>query len=175
MHPSSMNNMLIAKTNYLKALSKQAIILDVGGRGRKGDRSYRTIFKDNYSEYFIADIEEGLGVTHIMTGPYTLPFEDNTFDLIVSGQTLEHVDNPFKLVAEMKRTMKPNSFIVLIAPSSGPRHDQRDCWRFMDDAWSAIANDIGLIVVDQWISKDATDKRSRKWQDNVFIGKKPNA
>lgn len=170
MHPSSKENMRKVRDKYLSHIGKNDIILDVGGRGRKGDRSYGFLFPD--STYYIADIVNGIGVTHLMPGPYTLPLDNNSIDLIVSGQMLEHCSNPFKSVAEMKRVLKPGSFIVLIAPSSGPRHDKQDCWRFMDDAWKAIAEDVGLISVDQWITKNAPDERSRKWQDNVFIGKK---
>jgi len=108
-----------------------------------------------------------------MPGPYTLLFANDTFDLIVSGQTLEYVSNPFKSVAEMKRVLKSGKCLALIAPSSGPRHDQQDCWRFMNDAWKAIAEDVGLIIVDQWITTNAPDERSRRWRDNVFVGKKP--
>lgn len=171
MHPSSLNNMKKAKTKFLGDLPKNAIILDIGGRGLENDRSYRAIFP-NYT-YYVADIQSGLGVTHVMPGPYTLPFHDNYFDLVVSGQMLEHCSNPFKSVLEMKRILKPGSFIVLIAPSAGPRHDKQDCWRFMDDAWKAIADDVGLILISQWITRDAPDARSRKWQDNVFVGQKP--
>lgn len=172
MHPSSRENMKKVRDKYLSYLTKESIILDVGGRGLKGDRSYRSLFEGRFSQYFVADIAKGLGVTHVMPGPYTLPFKDNTVDLVVSGQTLEHVDNPFKSVAEMKRVVKPGCYLVLIAPSAGPRHDAQDCWRFMDDSWKAIAKDVGLILVDQWITKNAPDERSRKWQDNVFVGKK---
>lgn len=172
MHPSSMNNMKTVKAKYLSYLNCKSTILDVGGRGLGSDRSYRSLFEGNFKDYHVADINEGLGVTHVMPGQYTLPFEDNMFDLIVSGQMLEHCDNPFKSVAEMKRVLKPNAYIVLIAPSAGPRHDDQDCWRFMDDSWRAIANDVGLKLVEQWITKNAPDQRSRKWQDNVFVGRK---
>lgn len=172
MHPSSMNNMKKVRDKYLSYLNDSSLILDVGGRGIQSDRSYRSLFEGKYAEYYVADITAGLGVTHVMPGPYTLPFEDDTFDLIVSGQTLEHVCNPFKSVDEMKRVLKPSAFIVLIAPSSGPYHDSQDCWRFMKDSWKAISNDVGLTLVSQWITKDAPDERSRKWQDNVFVGTK---
>jgi len=172
MHPSSINNMKKVRDKYLLHLSPQSMILDVGGRGLTKDRSYRSLFDGKYKDYYVADIVDGMGVTHIMPGPYTLPYDDNTFDLIVSGQMLEHCDNPFKSVAEMKRVLKPDAFIVLIAPSSGPYHDAQDCWRFMKDSWRAIAKDIGLTLIDQWITTNAPDERSRKWQDNVFVGKK---
>ena len=170
MHPSSLENMRKVKEKYLKHINSESLVLDVGGRGLKYDRSYRSIFPS--CTYYVADIIGGKNVTHVMPGPYELPFDDNTIDLIVSGQTLEHVDNPFKSVAEMKRVLKLNGYIVLIAPSTGPRHDKRDCWRFMDDSWDAIAKDVGLKLVDQWITANAPDERSRKWKDNVFVGKK---
>lgn len=170
MHPSSMENMKKVRNKYLTHIDKNSIILDVGGRGLGSNRSYNPIFPD--STYYIADILDGTGVTHIMPGPYILPFEDNTFDLVVSGQMLEHCSNPFKSVAEMKRVLKPSCFIVLIAPSAGPYHDVQDCWRFQKDAWRAIADDVGLTLVDQWITTNAPDDRSRKWKDNVFVGKK---
>jgi ubiquinone/menaquinone biosynthesis C-methylase UbiE len=106
-----------------------------------------------------------------MPGPYTIPSSDNFYDLIVSGQTLEHVKNPFRLVAEMKRVLKLNGFMILIAPSSGPRHDLIDCWRFMDDAFKAIAEETDLTVVEDWIYLEHP-KSARVWNDHVFIGQK---
>ena len=172
MHPSSISNMI--KSKNLISLGENLTILDVGGRSLKeaADRSYKGIFKDHCKEYYIADIVTGPGVTHIMPGPYTLPFDDNSIDLIVSGQTLEHVKNPFKSVTEMVRVLKKESYIILIAPSAGPRHDLVDCWRFMDDSFKAIAEEVGLTVIADWVDHSAPDDRSRKWADHVFIGKK---
>lgn len=107
-----------------------------------------------------------------MPGPYEFPYEDDYFDLVVSGQTLEHVPNPFRLITEMKRVMKPGGRMAIIVPSAGPRHDKKDYWRFMDDAFEAIADEVGLKTVANWISEDAPDERSRKWRDNVFVGTK---
>jgi SAM-dependent methyltransferase len=173
MHPSSLENMRKVRSIYLTELNPNIKILDVGGRGIDKDRSYRSVYEDLNPEYRIADIEDGVGVTDIMPGPYTLPFDNNEFDLIVSGQMLEHCANPFKSIAEMKRVLKHRGYIVIIAPSAGPRHDIIDCWRFMDDAFKAITDDIGGInVIADWIQRDAPDERSRKWQDHIFVGRK---
>ena len=64
--------------------------------------------------------------------------------------------------------------MIIIVPSAGPRHDTVDCWRFMDDAFKAIADDCQLEIIANWIDREPKDDRSFKWQDNVFIGKKPN-
>ena len=172
MHPSSMENMKRALSKI--TLGQNLTILDVGGRALTADRdrSYQSLFTDVAENYYIADIVDGPGVTHVMVGDYGLPFENNTFDLIVSGQTLEHVKNPFKSVQEMKRVLKYKGYMILIAPSAGPRHDSIDCWRFMDDAFSAIAADVGLKTIADWIDRSAPDERSRKWADHVFIGQK---
>lgn len=151
---------------------KNLTVLDVGGRGLKEDRSYKSLLLSHSSEYHIADILQGENVTHVMPTPYTLPVDDNFYDLIVSGQTLEHVKNPFRLVREMKRVLKPNGYMILIAPSSGPRHDLVDCWRFMDDSFKAIAEEVEIETVDDWIDHSSEDKKSSAWKDHVFIGKK---
>jgi SAM-dependent methyltransferase len=172
MHRSSLENM--AKAVKLLSLSEneKIKILDIGGRGLEGDRSYFSIVGKLSSEYHIADIQEGENVTHIMPTEYTIPSSNEYYDLIVSGQTLEHVKNPFRLVKEMVRVLKKNSFIIIIAPSADPRHDTIDCWRFMDDSFKAIAEETELEVIADWIDNQSDDKRSVMWKDHVFIGKK---
>lgn len=46
-----------------------------------------------------------------------LPFPDYTFDLIVSFETMEHVDNPDMFLKEMKRVLKPDGIIILSCPN----------------------------------------------------------
>lgn len=170
MHPSSLKNM--ERAISLIDISKKINILDIGGRGLKGDRSYKSMFEKYINEYHIADICEGENVTHVMPDPYKIPITDNYYDLIVSGQTLEHVKNPFRLVQEMKRVLKLSGYLILIAPSAGPRHDSIDCWRFMDDSFKAIAEEVDLKIIADWIDFDATDKKSIPWKDHVFVGQK---
>ena len=171
MHTSSLLNMKKALSLIpLKQMSNLKI-LDIGGRGLNGDRSYKSLF-DEYLEYHIADIIPGDNVTHVMPGEYEIPATENYYDIIVSGQTLEHVKNPFKLVLEMKRVLKKSCFMILIAPSTGPRHDVIDCWRFMDDSFKSIAEDCNISIVADWIDKESTFKDSVAWKDHIFIGQK---
>jgi len=157
--------------NFLD-LKNNLNILDVGGRGLHEDRSYYQLLKNYAKRYDIADITEGENVNIIMPEFYSIPVKNNHYDLIVSGQTLEHVYNPFKLVKEMTRVLKNNAYIIIIVPSAGPRHDIVDCWRFMDDAFIGIAEECKLEIVANWIDREYKNCRSYKWQDNVFIGKK---
>ena len=42
----------------------------------------------------------------------------------------------------------------------------------MDDSFKAIADEVGLKVVDDWVDLNAPDERSRRWKDHTFIGRK---
>jgi len=176
MHPSSVENMKKIRAQYLQYLNKieNPKVLDVGGLHNQPEKSYLRLFENIPGiEWTVADIVEHPSVNVVMTNPFVLPFEDETFDLVVSGQMLEHSANPFKSVAEMHRVLKTGGRLALAAPSAGPRHDAQDGWRFMDDAFRFIAEDIGGIeIIADWIHKDAPDTRSRKWQDHLFVGKK---
>lgn len=46
-----------------------------------------------------------------------LPFRDNTFDLIVSYQVLEHTDNPKQVISESVRVLKNKGYIYFICPN----------------------------------------------------------
>lgn len=175
MHPSSRINMQRARDLLGKRLEKGINILDVGGRDIKPgqDRSYKEMFKDVVNEYYIADILPGPNVTHVMPGDYELPFDTDSIDLVVCGQVLEHVKNPFRSVIEMTRVLKPGGYIICIAPSAGKRHDSIDCWRFMDDAFQAIAEEANLITITDYVDREQPDERSRRWADHVFVGQKP--
>ncbi|OJX40657.1 MAG: hypothetical protein BGO78_06650 [Chloroflexi bacterium 44-23] len=48
-----------------------------------------------------------------------LPFSGNTFDLILSNEVLEHVDDDFAAVREMVRTLKPGGRMLIFCPNRG--------------------------------------------------------
>ena len=46
-----------------------------------------------------------------------LPFKDNSFDLVVSLDVLEHIKDDKKLLKEMKRVVKPKGIILVTVPA----------------------------------------------------------
>ncbi len=48
-----------------------------------------------------------------------LPFPENTFDLILSHEVIEHVQDDRKAVAEMIRVLKPGGRLLLFCPNRG--------------------------------------------------------
>ena len=43
-----------------------------------------------------------------------LPEEDDSYDVVVASYILEHVLNPFKLLEEAKRVLKPNGTLIIV-------------------------------------------------------------
>lgn len=47
---------------------------------------------------------------------HSLPYADQTFDLIVHSDTLEHVENPVRALAECRRVLKPGGLLAYTVP-----------------------------------------------------------
>ena len=46
-----------------------------------------------------------------------IPFKDNSFDIIVSSEVIEHVPDPYKAIQELFRVLKPGGTLVLTTPN----------------------------------------------------------
>ena len=149
MHYSSFDSMRRAVKNHVVRdpdLGQRPLrVLDVGGADVNG--SYRTLFRFQPTEYVVADVADEPGVDVRLDGSCALPLDDRSFDVVVSGQTLEHVGTFWRLFAEMARVVKDDGVILVAVPSTGPVHRYPvDCYRFNPDAMEALAADNGLVV-----------------------------
>ncbi len=52
-----------------------------------------------------------------------LPFADNEFDRVVSFETLEHLAEQEQLLAEFRRVLKPDGFLILSSPDKASYSD----------------------------------------------------
>jgi SAM-dependent methyltransferase len=178
MHPASMQHMRDVRKKYLGYLDKlgQPNICDDGGLHNSPDKCYKTVFAciPGILRYSVCDIVPHPSVSHVKPSPFTLPFPDQDFDLVVSGQMLEHCQNPFKAVAEQKRVLKVGSCLVIIVPSTGRWHDAQDGWRFMKDAFKFIAAEVGgLETLYDHIDKSSdAESRAGIWHDHIWVARR---
>jgi len=49
----------------------------------------------------------------LVTNAYKLPFENNSFDMIVSTEVIEHLSDTKKFLAEIKRVLKPKGLCII--------------------------------------------------------------
>jgi SAM-dependent methyltransferase len=117
-------------------------ILDLGSQDVNG--SLRQV-APSASDYVGADFVEGRGVDVILTDPYALPFENESFDACVSSSVFEHSEMFWLVFLEVLPVLRPDGLLYLNLPSIGGFHRYPvDCWRFypMRDArWKPGAGD----------------------------------
>lgn len=76
-----------------------------------------------------------------------LPFKNNSFDLIISTQVLEHVPDPLSILKEMARVCKPGGDVVISLPFVYQEHEEPfDYFRFTRFGISELLSKAGLEV-----------------------------
>ena len=55
-----------------------------------------------------------------------LPFEDDRFDCIVSFETIEHLEDQQKMLAEFERVLRPGGFLLISSPDKAVYSDARN-------------------------------------------------
>jgi len=115
---------------------------------------YRNLFHDKHV-YLGIDIEDGPNVDCVLKNPYDWKeLRDTSFDIIVSGQMLEHCEKFWLVAKEMKKIIKPGGLICLVAPWMMGKHKAPvDCWRILPDGMKVIGDLMGADTVEARRSK----------------------
>ena len=114
-------------------------VLDVGSFDVNGN--LKPLFEG--FEYTGLDIVEGKNVD-IVSEPYTFPFEDGHFDIIVSSSCLEHVFEPHRWAGEIKRVLKKGGRLAITAPHKIHYHNPPHYWNIRQDALSMLFDDFQI-------------------------------
>lgn len=103
-------------------------VLDVGAQYCP----YYPLFKDRCESYTSMDTVE-TPIVDVVCDAEEMPLEDS-YDLVLCTQVLEHCKNPQKIVDECHRVLKPGGTLIVTVPSIFPVHGYpADYWRFMPD------------------------------------------
>src|SRR4030042_1554006 len=128
MDPISYGLMLSFYRRYVRGTNLS--VCDVGSYSENGD--YRALFKNH--KYIGLDIIKGPNVDVVSDDSYKYPFDHNTFDVVISASTMEHVKDIYKWILELKRIVKVGGLICVVAPSHFMHHQHPvDCWRIYPD------------------------------------------
>lgn len=86
-------------------------------------------------------------LTYSITSPYSFPIADNVYDIVLSGQVIEHVQDIFSWLKEIRRIVKNGGVIITINPVSWPYHEAPiDCWRIYPSAIEVLAEKTELNI-----------------------------
>ncbi len=101
-------------------------ILDVGC----GVKPYYPFFRDVASEYVGVDVVEN-PVAELLGPVEALPVEDESFDVVLCTQVLEHSDDPAQAVRELRRVTRPGGRVLASTHGVQVYHPSPvDYWRW---------------------------------------------
>jgi len=146
----------------------QIKILEIGSQ--VGGFSIRSLNPKN-SKYIGVDISKYEGVDIVLEDEYKFPFEDDTFDFVISSSCFEHVDFFWLTYLEILRVLNPKGLFYLNAPSNGDFHRfPIDSWRFFPDSGHSLVkwgnkNGYKCALMEQYTGLNETDI----WSDYVAI------
>ncbi len=126
--------------------------LDVGC----GDKPYEAIFRPYVEQYLGIEHESTFYATAAKLGGSRpdyfydgthLPFDDGSFDTVLSIQVLEHTPRPRQLISEMARVLKQDGVLILAAPFSFRLHEEPyDFFRYSPHGLRELCGEAGLII-----------------------------
>lgn len=128
------------ETEILSEIRLVGTSLDVGG-GKKAQ--YRDLIP-GYGGVTSLNIDAGLEPTILANANEAWPIADDSYDTIVSFNTLEHLINDVHVVHEMFRVMRPGGRAHIFVPFLFPVHGSpQDFHRHTGLYWDELLNSIG--------------------------------
>jgi len=104
------------------------------------------------AEYIGVDIEEGPGVDLVYDAEKLMDiFSEESFDVVLSTELLEHVLNPKMVISKIKRLCKRNGIILLTTRSYGFEFHPYpyDFWRFELSDMQSIFSDCEITDLEK--------------------------
>jgi SAM-dependent methyltransferase len=132
--------------NFAKPFFRKGMrVLEIGPD--RFPSTYRKIINIEDITWDTLDIFESPFLTYPKSQLYSFPISNNTYDIVLSGQVIEHVAKVWVWMKELARITKAGGLVITINPISWPYHEAPiDCWRIYPEGMKAISEDAGLSV-----------------------------
>mgnify|MGYP003619510082 CR=1 FL=1 len=149
-------------------------VLDVGSYDING--SFRTVLEPMHpSLYLGVDMESGKGVDMVVNvHDLSTTFEANSFDIVISTEAIEHIEDWRSAVNQIKGMVKVGGMLLLTSRSLGFGYHA-----YPDDHWRYELNDIrDIFPPESWGIEVLTEDMYRgdhygfflkAWKKNNFV------
>lgn len=96
---------------------------------------------------------------------------ENRADVVISNHALEHVLNPYEILQEIHRILKPNGVFVVCVPFDDWRSQSHDKWRKNNPdnhlyTWSPL--NLGNLLTEAGFSVLKTKLCTKAWSPKIF-------
>jgi len=145
------NSRLLFEKYALRYFSNKSKVLEMGPAG--DPTSYEVLAPHAfwYTAGLCSDVFRGLNTElnfATIDGVKFPGIERNAFDIVVSGQVLEHVEYPWLWFAEIARIVRRGGYVITTVPISWKYHEAPiDCWRIYPDGMKALHHWAGLKTI----------------------------
>ena len=103
-------------------------VLEIGPD--KFPSTYCSLVADRSITWDTLDLWQDARLTYSATSEYSFPAPSDTYDIVLSGQVIEHVRKIWLWIKELTRVCKVGGLVITINPVSWPYHEHPiDCWR----------------------------------------------
>jgi SAM-dependent methyltransferase len=114
--------------NRASTIGADLQILDIGA----GGCPYKELFShcDYFTQDFVqltsAQIQDkaGYGKIDYVSDILDIPVPDNSFDVIICTEVIEHVPDPISVIKEVSRILKPGGTLLITAPLQSGLHQE---------------------------------------------------
>lgn len=110
--------------------------------------TYRRIVGAPSLTWHTLDIRTDPDLTYGGADEYSFPVDDDLYDIVLSGQVIEHVPKVWVWIREVARVCAPGGRVIIINPVTWPYHEAPvDCWRIYPEGMRALYDEAGLEVL----------------------------
>jgi SAM-dependent methyltransferase len=131
------NSVLLFRKHAQQYFRPGMRVLEIGPDGAPS--TYQRMVNDSSIVWHTLDIRNDASLTYQAQSEYEFPVESGSYDIVLSGQVLEHVRQIWIWIRELARVCKTGGLVVTINPVSWPYHEAPvDCWRVFPDGMRAL-------------------------------------
>ena len=141
-----LNSELLIRKYALPYFKDNIRVLEIGPSGVPS--AYQKVVNNNSIVWHTLDIAATYqNITYVATEDYCYPVESESYDLIISGQVIEHVKKIWLWMTELKRILRQGGTMIIVNPISWPYHAfPVDCWRIFPDGMRALCDHVDLQI-----------------------------
>jgi SAM-dependent methyltransferase len=164
------NSKLLFERYARPLITPKCVVLEIGPDAFPS--TYQSMVGDPTVTWDTLDRFHDDRLSYTATSDYDFPVPDDAYDVVLSGQVIEHVPRIWVWIKEVARVCKPGGVVITISPTSWPYHEAPiDCWRTYPEGMKALYENAGLADVWCWWGSLETNRhrhvipgRSAEWQ-----------
>jgi SAM-dependent methyltransferase len=153
------NSRLLFEKYAKPAISQRQRVLEIGPDGFPS--TLCQLSQDRSPTWHTLDISDDSKLTFPRSGEYSFDIPDDSYDIVVSAQVIEHVRRPWKWLKEVARVTRVGGLVITINPVSWIYHEAPvDCWRIYPEGMKALYEDASLtVLLSRWESLETPEFR----------------